>query len=110
VAAALIACGADANARSYRGATPLHLAARFGRVGVTQVLLDAGADVNAAATGYDGMPPLHVAARFKHRATIRALFAAGASPDVRDDRGRTPVQLTGEPRIAAELAAAAMRR
>ena len=43
----LLAGGAEVNAADATGWTPLHLAARWGRVRAARVLLAAGADVNA---------------------------------------------------------------
>ncbi|TSA12768.1 MAG: ankyrin repeat domain-containing protein [Betaproteobacteria bacterium] len=45
---AVLAGGIDCNQRSADGATPLMLAAHSGNPGLVKVLLDAGADVNAA--------------------------------------------------------------
>ena len=47
-ARALLAAGADCNARNSDGASALMLAAHAGNLAMVSVLLDAGADVNAA--------------------------------------------------------------
>ena len=47
---ALVKAGADANARTSTGATPLMLAAAAGDTGALAALLDAGAEVNAQET------------------------------------------------------------
>ena len=47
--AALLAAGADANAKAERGLTPLHWAAFFGGMEAVKILVAAGADVNAKA-------------------------------------------------------------
>lgn len=82
-ARALVKCGADARACSpgIKHATPLHYACRFG-VELCQLLIDAGADVEAG--GHFGMLPIHVAAARSDEGSgpvIRALVAAGADPD-----------------------------
>jgi ankyrin repeat protein len=104
----LIELGADANCRDAEtGETPLHAALtnedrlRYDRV--VQVLLAAGADVNAAtlpgvATGSlmrdaftRGETPLHRAALFGTPATLTLLIKAGAHIDAADAHGETPL-------------------
>jgi ankyrin repeat protein len=58
--------------------TALHFAAREGRLEAAQVLIDAGADVNAVDA--DGASPLLFAGQNGHDAVARALLAAGAEP------------------------------
>ena len=60
IARLLIEHGADVNARSKRGFTPLLFAARSGALEVARLLLAAGAAVNAVTP--DGHSPLLVAA------------------------------------------------
>ena len=78
---------ADINVRDQRGATPLMYAAAFGNAEQMKLLLDAGADVNAAnaikATALiwaEGDP-----------AKSRMLIAHGADVNVRTQQGRTPL-------------------
>ena len=57
---------------------------------VIRVLLDAGADPNAA---YGARTPLHIAVRTDQSEAVSLLLAAGADPQVRSDYGKTPVDL-----------------
>lgn len=76
---ALLAAGTDPNAlaEGCRGLTLLQLAARKGQLRAVQVLLQAGADVNAAERL--GRTALHLAARRGHAAVVACLVAAGAA-------------------------------
>src|SRR5687767_5576449 len=75
VANALLAAGADANARADLDLTPLWNAARRGRDDLVELLLAHGADPNARMAG-DGMgwTPLHIAAGEGQTAAARALI------------------------------------
>ncbi|CAD7694970.1 unnamed protein product [Ostreobium quekettii] len=79
VASALIAAGAEIEARDDDGDTPLSDAAYFNASRVAQILVDAGADVSV--TEDFGETPLGVAAKRGSLATARVLLAAGADPD-----------------------------
>ena len=88
-----LAKGADPNARTENGWTPLHQAARYNEnPAIVQALLDAGADPNAR--NKDGWTPLHLAARSNENpAGVQALLAAGADLNARDEDGETPLHL-----------------
>ena len=114
----------DVNARiangSFKGSTPLMLAARSGRsAGIVRLLLAAGAEVNVPDdTGYtpllravrpdvfdllvaagadirarsnDGFTALHRAAFSLPAAQVEALLAAGLDPNAQTDSGRSPL-------------------
>jgi ankyrin repeat protein len=73
-----------------KGATLLHVAAEFGQVEIAELLLDAGADVNAVAlidaNGIGGQTPIFHAATQRGDfgvATVRLLVAKGATLSVR---------------------------
>ena len=57
---ALLAKGAEVNAKDNIGFTPLHIAAYWGKRDIAELLLDMGADVNAKNN--DGKTPRHIAA------------------------------------------------
>ncbi len=76
--------GADPNARSEYGATPLHTAAMFGTVEVVGALLEVGADPNARGEG--GQSALQMAAAFGTVEVVAALLDAGADLNARSIR------------------------
>ncbi|KAM3955302.1 tankyrase [Aphomia sociella] len=79
------------NARDTAGrkSTPLHFAAGYGRREVVEILISAGAALQARDDG--GLQPLHNACSFGHADVVRALLAAGAAPAARDNWGYTPL-------------------
>ena len=79
---------------SWIGRTPLHEAAIRGETAVGRLLIDRGADVNAAVGG--NITPLHLAAIGGHRETVELLVAASADPNARDTSyGATPGEWAG---------------
>jgi ankyrin repeat protein len=97
--------GADSNARQRNGTTALMFAAGLGRgtgafakdyaseaelLDAVQVLVAAGADVNAVSGA--GETPLHFGAQASDD-IVRFLAANGARLDVKDKQGRTPVEM-----------------
>lgn len=85
---ALLAGGADTNARQPDGATALHWAVHWQDVDMAALLIKAGADVNAA-NDY-GIVPLSLACGNGDAAAARLLLEAGASPNVAQPTGETP--------------------
>ncbi|XP_028173938.1 poly [ADP-ribose] polymerase tankyrase [Ostrinia furnacalis] len=79
------------NARDTAGrkSTPLHFAAGYGRREVVEILIAAGAALQARDDG--GLQPLHNACSFGHADVVRALLSAGAAPAARDNWGYTPL-------------------
>lgn len=93
----LIARGAEVQvvARNERiRVTPLHSAAAGSHSGIVKLLLEAGADPNAAQDG--GFTPLHSAAQNDDRESAEALLAAGADPSLASDDGTTAAELAGD--------------
>jgi ankyrin repeat protein len=67
----LLDAGADPNAKSREGGTPLHTAAFTGDLEIAEMLLAYGADPNA--TDPEGLTPLDVA-RDRRNVEVAALF------------------------------------
>lgn len=88
---ALLARGADVNARDERGETPLHTAAFWGggRKYIAELLLARGADVNARDT--HGFTPLYVAAAQNNAEVAELLLARGADVNAKAKNGWTPL-------------------
>jgi cytohesin len=88
----LLAYKADPNVGGTQSRwNPLQEAAERGRKGIAEVLLKAGADVNAKAK--DGWTPLHIAVSGKQREVAELLLANHADPNAKNDEGQTPLHL-----------------
>lgn len=84
----LLDLGADPNARNFEGDTPLHCVAFPQIIGVVQ---QSRADVNAR--NGQGETPLHSAVDREDIAVFQALLLAGANPTLRDNKGRSSLDL-----------------
>jgi ankyrin repeat protein len=83
------------HARDKDGSTPLHCAAWKGHQQVVELLLKAGADVNAQNTNdHWGTTPLHAAAHANQAAIAELLIERGAAPNAKDLAGKTPMHHT----------------
>ena len=100
----LLALGADINIQNYKGKTGLHCAAKAGFLNVINLLIKNGATVDAIDN--DGETPLFEAIRStikngeKQRAALEALLIKGANPNVKNQKGQTPLQVAKRMRRA----------
>ena len=85
----LMANGADPNARSWDGDTPLHLAARIPTLEVLKALAAGGGDVDARNLW--ARTPLHEAALFGATESVGILAGLGANVNALDVDNRTPM-------------------
>jgi len=88
---ALLAKGADINARNNEGDTMLLLAASSGKKDIVEWLLAQGADVNAK--GKDEETPLHRAAYSGQKDIAELLLAQGADVNARNREERPPLRM-----------------
>jgi ankyrin repeat protein len=88
---ALLANGAEVNAKDNEGMTPLF---KVQKIEVAQALLDKGADVNAN-NNYN-WTPLMYAAQDGHNAVIQLLLTKGAKISAKDGQGRTALMKAAE--------------
>jgi hypothetical protein len=89
----ILKAGADPNERDQNDLTPLHNAMAPGDLGcqITQLLIERGADVNAVNSF--GRSPLHFAAQNKRYDNAEILLKAGASPEIKDQKGTTAIDI-----------------
>ena len=88
----LIAKGADVNAKNTNGMTPLHSTAGLGDKEVGGLLIAKGADVNAKSE--KGTTPLHYAAIFGHKEIAQLLITKGADVNAEDKVSATPLNFS----------------
>lgn len=86
------------------GDEPLHLAAWQGKKKVVEVLLAAGANINAI--GDSGRTPLYYAIENGHKSIAELLLKQGADPNIKKDSGLTPLYYaasTGDISLAKKM-------
>ncbi len=88
---ALLAMGANPNARAADGSTAIVYAAHFGDIDSVRALLGAKGDPNLA--NRYGIGPMHEAALRADAAILRILLDAGADVDLALPEGETPLML-----------------
>lgn len=100
----LIERGADVNALDAYSRTPLHEAVSslvgpkekiLKNYGVAMLLLKYGANPNIR-DDYYSWTPLHYAARYGAVDIVKELLEHGADPTIRDNKGRTPLDIAKE--------------
>lgn len=85
--------GHEINSVSYKngyGDSPLHVVANWGDIEAIEILVSAGADINAK--GETGFTPLHCAAEQNRSAAVVKLLQLGAKV-LKNDDGETPLEL-----------------
>ena len=85
----LIANGANVNAKSGAGFTPLHMAALGNAAEVANLLIERGIDVNVKSKS--GITPLHGAASGNAPEAARLLIMRGANVNAKNRDGETPI-------------------
>ncbi|KAE9602711.1 putative Arf GTPase activating protein [Lupinus albus] len=76
------------------GSTVLHLACQTADIGMVELLLQYGADINACDS--KGRTPLHCCTISGKNAAAKLLIMRGGNPHVADKEGNTPLKLASE--------------
>ena len=101
---ALLERGADVQTARPDGMTALHWAAMRSDLEMAEMLLYAGANLEAT-TRIGQHTPLHVAGRSGQAEVVQALLEAGADPHAESSSGATPLHLAAQAGNAAAVAA-----
>ena len=81
----------DPNAQDDDGFSVLQVAARFGKLQMLNLLLEAGAQTDLLDTSCWGQTALHDAAGQGHVECVRSLLPASANPNILNSHGHTPL-------------------
>jgi len=84
--------GTDLDETDYILGTPLHIAVSRGDAGTAEILIRAGADIEAQSE-LNGMRAIHIAASLGESTLVELLLAAGASISERDSTGKTALHV-----------------
>lgn len=101
---AFLDAGADVNAKDVLGRTPLHIAAFYGHLKISELLIARGADINAKDRV--GMTALHAAVLSGGRQEVELLLDKKADINAKSDAGQTALHLsasTGQPKLSRFL-------
>lgn len=96
----LIEKGADVNIAQQDGLTALHYASQIS-VEFVKPIVESGADVNKAAK--DGRTPLMEGAKINNYNIVKYLLEKGATKDMKDESGKTALDLTTDAEVRALL-------
>ena len=91
IARLLLERGAEVNARNRDGRTPLHDAAVSGHREMAELLIAAGADLEARDSE-SGVTPLYEAASWGRAGVLELLIAKGADINATNKSGASPLQ------------------
>ncbi|CAC5385999.1 unnamed protein product [Mytilus coruscus] len=89
VAEMLIKCGADVNATTSEGTTPLMFACSGNESELINMLIDKGANINMVDKKW--MTALHISSIASNYNVVNILLAHGSIPDTEDKDGNTPL-------------------
>jgi hypothetical protein len=93
------------NSKDNRGATPLWIAAAYGKCELVEYLISRGANLNSK-TEIAGLTPFHIAALNGQKDVVELLLAKGADVNAKTTAGETPLRLAlrrGHKEVAALL-------
>ena len=86
--------GAEVNAVTKSGHTPLFIASKMGRLEVVEMLLEKGAEVDAASKS--GATPLFMASHYGHLEVVKELLERRAAVDAAMNDGTTPLYIASQ--------------
>uniref|UniRef100_A0A7N0VHR1 STI1/HOP DP domain-containing protein n=1 Tax=Kalanchoe fedtschenkoi TaxID=63787 RepID=A0A7N0VHR1_KALFE len=88
-----LAAGGDKDEEDSEGRTPLHFACGYGEVKCAQILLEAGAKVDALDKNKNKNTALHYAAGYGRKECVALLLENGAAVTLQNLDGKTPIDV-----------------
>ena len=85
--------GCDTNVKSFNGRSLLHHACQGGNVNLVQALIQDHIAYTMSPFDSDGDTPLHICSRMNHSECVTALLYTNAPIMIRNNAGKTPVDL-----------------